>query len=106
MARHLFPGDLFLIEGTANIAKLGSTVAFSVWTARIGGSDVTAACLADNGTSSLTPHADLDGKRPYFYGPDTTAGVEFVVLYIDAGIGERYPVYAVDVLTDLMLAGF
>ena len=91
MTRHLFPGDLFLVEGVSNVTLLGAGVTFGVWTARTGGTDVTMDCLDDGGITPLVPIADPDGKRPYFYGPD-----EATTLYIDAGLGERYPVYAID----------
>ncbi len=104
MTRHLFPGDLFLIEGTDNAALLGANVPFNVWTERVGGTNVTSSCLTDDGATSLTAVADDDGKRPWFLGPDTAGGIEFVTLYIDAGIGDRYPVYAVDMVTSAMEA--
>jgi hypothetical protein len=48
---------------------------------------------------------DSNGNVPYFRGPDTGTGAgETVLLFIDTGIGLRYPVLAVDALREAVQA--
>lgn len=104
MARYTFPGDLFLYEGSNNAVLLGADAAFRVWTARTGGTDITASMTQSDGVTALPVNgsgdilADSDGQRPWMKGPD---GV--VIIYVAAGV-DRYPVAGVEPLQDALLA--
>lgn len=92
MARHLFPGDLHLLPD----GNPAANTAFTWWTEPESGTQLTDV-LASDGVSTIPFTTDSDGLRPYMYGPD---GLE--VMFIDTGADIRFPVYAVDVVTDVL----
>jgi hypothetical protein len=103
--RHLFPGDLILAAGAGAppVATLAPGAAFSMWSDRAGGSQYTDLMTPDGVTPltapGVTPVADSNGLRPSMLGPDTTAGVEVLVMWCETGVGDRFPVYGADELT-------
>jgi parallel beta-helix repeat protein len=106
MTRYTFPGDLFLYEGANNTVQLGVSAAFRVWSARVGGSDLTASMTDEDGVTPLSQDgsgnlvADGNGVRETMMGPD---GVQ--TIYIDAGGGDRYPVYGIEAVVSALAGG-
>src|SRR5215213_4447261 len=96
MTRYTFPGDLFLYEGASNAVLLGAGATFRVWTARTGGTDITASMTQGDGVTALL----TNGSGDIVADPD---GV--VIIYVAAVGGlERYPVVGVEPLEQALLA--
>lgn len=105
MARALYPGDIFLAAGTGSppIATLAPNAEFTMWDARTGGTKQTDLKAVDGITAlplngSGNPFANSSGLRPEMTGPDGYV----LPLWCDTGVGERFPVYPVDLLSALL----
>jgi hypothetical protein len=105
MPRHLFGPDVFWTADTTTnppTPRLAPDQAFTVWTNWTGGTDVTGDLLQTDLATPLAAVATSDGELPRFYGPDTTDGSEIVALYVSASGGTRYPLYADDMLREVL----
>lgn len=103
--RHLFPPDVFWTADTTTTPptpRLAPGVAFTVWTAREGGTDVSDDLLQLDLATPQAPEAGSNGERPWLYGPDTLDSEELVVLYVQGGDGTRYPMFAVDAVVEAL----
>lgn len=96
MARYLFDGGEVAINADGTIAD---NHAFTVWTERAGGTNVTADMKAPDGTSDATCATDSDGEVPYLRGPDGTR-----ILYRDLGSDTRTPWYSAEAVGQALSA--
>lgn len=94
MARYLFDGGEQVVDSEGN-ARGG--LAFTVWTERVGGDNVTSQMRAPDGVSTVTVRTEPDGEVPYLAGPDGVRGP----LFRDTGTDTRSPWYSSEAMKEL-----
>lgn len=108
MARHRFGPEVVWTADTTFTpphAQLAPGAAFTVWTDWQSGTDVSGSLTQIDGVTPYATVVGSDGEIPVFMGPDTLDTVEIYALYVDAGSGERYPLYADDRIRELIDTG-
>lgn len=104
MARYLFGPDLILTSITPPAVQLAPAAPFTLWSERAGGVQYTN-CTNPDGVTPLTKDAqgryvaDSNGNRPSMRGPDAV-----VTMWVETGVGDRYPTFAADLIQSVMLS--
>jgi hypothetical protein len=95
MTRHLFDGGELVIDSSTG--ETANNAPFTVWTDRVGGTDVTSDMRAPDGVTAATVTSDSDGEIPYLRGPD-----DMMVLFRDMGTDTRTPWYSSEAFADVL----